>query len=139
VERRGLNLSVTVRLPDAEPEHLGLMDLPERHRTAVTNSLRADAIERWFTPAERARLAHGEATLRDAAHRALHDAVVALENDRSTPALARVVGLAELFESIAGDIPFDVQTRFYHIWKASSDPSTLGGVARALGFATDLQ
>jgi hypothetical protein len=132
VDRRdAARLAIDV-LPSGAPTatRLGVADLPERQRLAVTGVLRREIIARHFTADEATDLATGAADLPHVAARALLRAVSALEHDQSDAAVRAVCDLADLLLLLNLHIPFDVQTEFYRIHaKAPRE------VARRLGFA----
>lgn len=136
----GARLAIRVVSPDGrEIARLGLSDLPEVARRTVVAHLREELVERCLTADEAALLGSGGGDLPHVAARALERAVLALEHDRSTPALAAVMDLADLLDLEELHIPFDVQTVFYRIRAAASPEAVaaLASVARRLGFAED--
>jgi hypothetical protein len=116
---------------------LGLRDLPEWHRLAITGRLREELVARALPAEERRLLAKGEGDLTHLAEQALERAVAALEHDQSPAALAAVVDLADLLELQGRTVPFDAQTTFYRIRVAAPPPvaAALSPVAWRLGFA----
>ena len=117
---------------------LKLDDLPERARQAVLFALRRAVINRLLDAAERERLASGEATLRELVEHALVAAVQRLAEDGGAGAVARVLGLADLAESVAGEIPADAQTMLARV-RGTVDVAArerLASVAWRLGFSS---
>jgi alpha-amylase/alpha-mannosidase (GH57 family) len=134
----GLRLTAAVSGTDLhEPVRLRLLDLPEHQREAVTAVIRSQLVDRWFTPAERARLASGEHPLREELRHALDRAVANLRQDRSLEAIRQVLELIELCESIGMYPPFDAQTAWYRLslQLPGEEAARLHPVGIALGFA----
>jgi hypothetical protein len=88
--------------PDALAAALKLADLPGRARERVERALRRAVVRRLLDEREREQLAAGAASLDVLAGAALVRAVAALERDTSAPAVARVLGLADLADAAAG-------------------------------------
>jgi hypothetical protein len=125
--------------PEAAPlgTALKLADLPPRARHAVERALRRAVIHRLLDERERARLEAGEAELAPLVSSALRRAVRALADDASPAAVARVLGLIDLRDSLRGVPAFDAQTLFHHV-RAAAPPDVaarLAPVARRLGFS----
>ncbi|GJG86814.1 hypothetical protein tb265_19950 [Gemmatimonadetes bacterium T265] len=119
---------------DALGAALKLGDLPEPARVCVELALRRAVVQRLLDAEDRARLAAGEARLRVLAGAALVQAIDALGEELrhedffdstlgprspnaavSGPAVARVLGLADLAESAGAGTPFDAQTALYRL------------------------
>jgi hypothetical protein len=117
---------------------LKLEDLPERARQAVLFALRRAVVSRLLDPIDRERLASGAATLRELVERALVDAVEQLGTDTSAATQARVLGLADLAESVAGGIPYDAQTMLARVRSAVdvAGRARIAPVAWRLGFSS---
>ena len=133
----GARVGVAVQSTDGTPvARLGLADLPERYRSAVVAEFRRELVERCLAPDETQLLASGAADLTRVAARALERAVAALEHDRSPRALVAVNDLADLLHLEGSHIPFDAQTTFYRIRRASAPEqrASLDPVAWRLGF-----
>ncbi|HEY0776731.1 MAG TPA: hypothetical protein VGD56_02075, partial [Gemmatirosa sp.] len=165
VDPRGVTVLVrpVPGAPGARPaftEALGaalkLADLPEPMRACVELALRRAVVQRLLDATDRERLAAGEAKLRDLASAALVRAIDALGvvirdsgGERgelgprapiaaaSAPAVARVLGLADLAESAGAGTPFDAQTALYRIGRSLplAAREQLAPVAWRLGFS----
>ncbi len=140
VDPRGI--TVLVRPVDADRTDtlaaaLKLADLPERARERVERALRHAVIRRLLDDAEREQLASGAATLAALAGAALVRAIDALERDLSAPAVARVLGLADLAESAGGATPADAQAALYRLAGRlpAGERARLAPVAYRLGFS----
>jgi hypothetical protein len=134
----GARLEIRVASAGGGPvARLGLPDLPERYRRPIIAALRAELVERALAPDERASLAAGDEDLLHVATRGLLRATAALEQDRSSRAIAAVTDLADLLDLQGGHIPFDVQTTFARIRAAlpAKQVAELAPVASRLGFA----
>lgn len=121
---------------------LKLADLPERARDRVERALRRAVVRRLLNDAERDQLAAGAATLDTLAGAALVRAVTALERDRSAPAVARVLGLADLSEAAGvgattGGTLTDAQTALDRLATrlSATEHAQLAPVAYRLGFS----
>ena len=165
VDPRGVTILVrpVPGAPGARPaftETLGaalkLTDLPEPSRACVELALRRAVVRRLLDADDRDRLAAGEAKLRDLAIAALVRAIdalgAALQSPPDTgsvlgpcgplttgsgPAVARVLGLADLAESAGAGTPFDAQTALYRIGRELplAAREQLAPVAWRLGFS----
>jgi hypothetical protein len=140
VDPRGI--TVLVRPVDGGPgaalaAALKLADLPERARERVERALRHAVIRRLLGDAEREQLASGAATLDVLAGAALVRAVDALERDLSAPAVARVLGLADLADAAGGGTPVDAQAAIYRLASRlpAAERARLAPVAYRLGFS----
>ena len=141
---------------DALGAALKLPDLPEPARVCVELALRRAVVQRLLDAEDRARLASGEAKLRVLAGAALVRAIDALGVVLRTPdiadsafglhgpiaaaigpAVARVLGLADLAESAGAGTPFDAQTALYRLGLALPRAARdhLAPVAWRLGFS----
>ncbi len=137
---------------DALGAALKLGDLPEPARAYVELALRRAVVQRLLEPEDRERLASGEAQLRTLAADALVRAVDALASvfrsardtslgplgpNTTAPAVARVLGLADLAESAGAGPPFDAQSALYRHALAlpSAARAQLAPVAWRLGFS----
>ena len=120
------------------PVAFPLTSLPEMPQAAVRSALRRAVIHRWLTPDERSAIAEGQVAPEDGHLMAFDRAVRALETDRSSEAIRRVLDLTSLYRSDEQPAPFDGQTVFYHLMPSLSaeDEHRLEPVARALGFST---
>ncbi|HUK22542.1 MAG TPA: DUF3536 domain-containing protein [Gemmatimonadales bacterium] len=122
------------------PSTLGLSQLPERARNAVKAALRRALVERRLPADLREGVDEGRIDLPNATARALEHAVAALAADQSVAAVEAVIDLADLLELEGESVPFDAQTRLYHV-RSSLGPE-LGGrldaAAWRLGFAKHL-
>ncbi len=119
--------------------HVGLDDLFDRQRAAVTARLRRALAERSLTLRQLAPLIEGSTDLSHVSTAALDRMVGALGYDRSEAALAAIMDLADLVEIEVGHIPFDVQTTFHRV-RSALDPAVaaeLAPVAWRLGFTED--
>jgi hypothetical protein len=134
--------------PDALAAALKLADLPGRARERVERALRRAVVRRLLDEREREQLAAGAASLDVLAGAALVRAVAALERDTSAPAVARVLGLADLADAAAGSggaLPgaplgaalADAQTTLYALaGRLTPDArAALAPVAYRLGFS----
>jgi len=135
----GAHLVIRVgSLGGLELARLDLKDLPELARRTVVARLREELVERCLTADEAALLGTGGDDLPHVALRALERAVLALERDRSAPAITAVLDLADLLDLQGLHIPFDVQTAFYRIRAAAGpEAAVLVPVAHRLGFVED--
>jgi hypothetical protein len=134
VERRDLDLTVSVRLEGGEELRFGLGDFPESSRTAVRDSLRRAALAELLSPEERADVASGT-ELRAVVRSALLRATRALAQDASPEACHRVSELVWFLAQLGQLVPFEIQTVFYGIWKSKRDQDpTILGLAKELGF-----
>jgi hypothetical protein len=116
---------------------LKLADLPERARRAVEIKLRRERVHRLLGQEALERLAAGEAPLHQLAAGALTSAVHALARDTSPTAVGRVLGLADLVDSLEHGTPFDAQSAFHavRVHASPADAERLAPVARRLGFS----
>ncbi len=135
---------------------LKLADLPEPARVCVELALRRAVVHRLLDDEDRARLAAGEAKLRALAGAALVRAIAALGDvlrraapatalvgpgsptaSDIGPAIARVLGLADLAESAGAGTPFDAQTALYRLGVTlpPAARAQLAPVAWRLGFS----
>jgi hypothetical protein len=123
--------------PDALAAALKLADFPERARERVERALRRAVIRRLLDDGERDQLASGAATLEVLAGGALVRAVDALEDDLSAPAVARVLGLADLADAAGGGTPVAAQSALYRLACRLPPPerARLASVAYRLGFS----
>lgn len=165
VDPRGVTILVrpVAGAPGARPafaEALGaalkLADLPEPARERVELALRRAVVQRLLDAADRERLAAGEAKLRVLASAALVRAIHSLGEllrtsppaessfglrgpiaSVSAPAVARVLGLADLADSAGAGTPFDAQTALYRIGLTlpAAARDQLAPVAWRLGFS----
>lgn len=141
IETTLTGVGVLVRLEAdwlAEPLVLELNELPELPREAIRQTLRASLIRRWLSKDESDRLHDGRLLPREAALLAFTRAVDGLLEDQGPDARRRVTDLAALYESYGRHVPFDVQTRFFHVRSrlAAGQVAQLDSVARALGFTS---
>ena len=115
---------------------LTLDDLPDPHRSAVSEALRTALMGRCFTAREKAALAEGAGSVGDMASTALIDAVRKLEVNESAEALDRVAELADLVILLGMPIPFDAQTDYYRIREEADERrrTDLAALAGPLGF-----
>jgi hypothetical protein len=123
--------------PDALAAALKPADFPERARERVERALRRAVIRRLLDEHEREQLASGAATLEALAGAALVRAVDALERDLSAPAVARVLGLADLAAAAGGGTPVDAQAALYRLAcrRPPAERARLAAVAYRLGFS----
>lgn len=137
IEVGTLDLRVELRssLP-AEEATLVLDDLPERQRTAIHAELRVETLDRLLEREEMVALERG-AELRPLVRRALLRCTRGLATDHSRRAREAVLDLLRILEGLGQAVPFDVQTAFWHAWKAAApgDPELIG-LARRMGFDT---
>jgi hypothetical protein len=134
LERRDLDLTVSVRLERGEELRFGLEDFSESSRTAVGDSLRRAALADLLSPEERADVASGT-ELRAVVRTALLRATRALDRDASPEACHRVSELIRFLAQLGQMVPFEIQTVFYGIWKAKRDQNrSILDLAKELGF-----
>jgi hypothetical protein len=115
-------------------------DLPEDARHAIRAQLRHALIATCLTSDERARLAAGEASLRDLAGFALARelrALAASGTSADSDSVTHLKRLVDLIEQLETTVPFDAQTAFWRLWERSTAESraTLAGLKQRLGFA----
>jgi hypothetical protein len=127
---------VEVRVaPVSDPDGvltLTLDDVPDPHRSPVSEALRAALIERCFSPREKAMLAQGAGSVACVASAALVDAVRQLEKHESREAVHRAVELADLVTLLGAPIPFDAQTAYHRI-REEADEARKGELATLAG------
>ena len=118
----------------ADTTRLALGDLLDADREAIERALRRRIVVKALGDDARARLAAGT-PLAEVVPGALLDAVAALARDRSAPAVARVLDLADLAEAEGVDVTFDAQTAFARVRDEMAGGSMLlAPVAERLGF-----
>jgi hypothetical protein len=109
---------VTVRSPLLEaPMALGLIDLPERQRTAIAGALRRQVLKRLLSADERGQLLAGvglRAVVRQALTRRAHR----LEREGGADAVMEVAQLLDILEELGQAAPFEAQTSLYRAWVA---------------------
>ena len=115
---------------------LKLADLPERARRAVELKLRRERVHRLLGQDALERLAAGEAPLHQLAAATLTGAVHALARDTSPTAVGRVLGLADLVDSLEHGTPFDAQSAFHAVRVHASPPTPSGSPRSRAGSAS---
>jgi hypothetical protein len=128
--------SVRVRYVGSETAYVvPFLDMPESARTPMVRALRAQIIRRAFPDDARAAIVSGR-PLDSVARLVFADVVQALALDASVEAVQPVLDLLDLFDLLELPIPFDTQTTFYRVWRATDEERTaaLAPVARRLGF-----
>jgi len=129
-------LAVDVAAAGGTRARLGVVDLPDRQRAVVVESLRRSLSERLLGQHARDALAAGR-PLDRIAEEALVAGVKALHHDAGPPAVERVLDLADLLELLGRHVPWEAQTVFHRI-RATAAPAhtaALASVAWRLGFA----
>lgn len=137
VKRRApKGIVVRVRARGASESHRVLLnELPNRVRTSITRSLRAEIIRTHFSENARASVGDGEGIDRVASE-VLEQAILALAEDSTSEATERVLDLLTLFDLLETPFPFNSQTIFYRIWQAAENDQALRlrPIASRLGF-----
>jgi hypothetical protein len=107
-------------------------DLWDRHRTLVREARLSRLITASLTDGERDAVAHGRATLAEAARTAL----VTAAGNPSDEGVARALRLLDLLSMIEAPIPFDAQTEFARARKQRGPdlPEEIRTLAMRLGF-----
>ncbi len=120
--------------PPAEPARwmFGTAELWDRHRDLLATWRLRQLTERALSPAERARLASGEADLRGIAPGALVEAITLLLRDSAAAGLSRARSALDLLEALDLPVPLEAQLQFAPLRGTSPRLASLG---RRLGFA----
>ena len=135
----GARFSVSVARPGGgagTTTRLGLPDLPDGERQAVTAALISGIAERVLTPEEDEALCQGRGSLAQVAERGLVARLELLGRDPADAAPA-ILDLLDLLELLGRPVPFDAQTVFYNT-RARMPPDqarALAALAERLGFA----
>ena len=130
----GLDVLVTVRSPLLEaPVALGLVDLPERQRTAISGALRRTALQRLLNGDEQDRLMAG-VELREVVRQALTRRTHRLEHDGRAEAAAEAGQLLDILEQLGQSVPFEAQTSLYRAWLGrGAELPALAGLLERVG------
>ena len=129
-------IAVVVRGQDRATHEIALADFPERPRLAIQSAMRRAVLARWLTQEQLDRILAGEITVESALRLALLRAVERLSDVPLEEAVPPLHELLDILEYSRDHVPFDVQTAFWAIWKASGPEvrSQLTDVAQRLGF-----
>lgn len=132
---RGVDRRVTACDTTGHQWLLGLRDLAEPHRLAVTAMLRRSLVWHRLTDAERAEALEG-GNLTSILDLALLRHVESLALLPDAGAIAAVADLLDLRDLLELPIPFDAQTTFIRLWQgAPALHATLAGLAHRFGLA----
>jgi hypothetical protein len=115
----------------------GWNDLPERHRTIIRRALTKATLKKCFARADLESLESGANELTRLAQQGLVEAAGSVGDGSVEEAVARLTDMLDLLGLVGIEsIPFDAQTRFYHVWsRAAGDlRARLDALAPRLGF-----
>jgi hypothetical protein len=131
-------MTVELTGPDGMHATLGIADVPEPTREILRASAQRRLLETAFDAAERDALAKGTGGLAQVLERAM---LRHLGEGAETAELDALWAALDLLALDARPVPFDVQTRFYHLCRVASEEgrTRLRPLAPWFGFAEDCE
>lgn len=137
---RNTGFSMEVELTnvaDSSTVTIPVEGLPEREAALTRDMLRREALRQVLTAEDLVQLAHGSVGYAQALRRAVIRLMPDQSSDATAVAAGRLTDALDLLALEGMPIPFDAQTKFYHVARAGRAAPAFIALAGRMGFTPD--